>query len=115
MLITATRSRSFWSSRSRRINSSVNDDLPAPPVPVTPSTGAFTALACARSEFSEAASTAPFCSAVISCANARQAASPCPCNAARSVGACDDKSVSQRITISPIMPASPMRWPSSGL
>ena len=28
---------------------------------------------------------------------------------------CDDRSLSQFITISPIMPARPMRWPSSGL
>ena len=35
--------------------------------------------------------------------------------ASSEVGACADRSTSQRITISPIIPASPMRWPSSGL
>ena len=35
--------------------------------------------------------------------------------AASAVGACGDRSTSQRIIISPIMPARPMRWPSSGL
>jgi hypothetical protein len=35
--------------------------------------------------------------------------------AASDVGACGDRSTSQRITISPIIPARPMRWPSSGL
>ena len=38
--ITATRKPSAWSSRQRRINSSVSEDLPEPPVPVMPSTGA---------------------------------------------------------------------------
>ena len=36
---TATRIRSPWSRRSRRISSSVSEDLPEPPVPVMPSTG----------------------------------------------------------------------------
>jgi hypothetical protein len=30
---------SSWSRRKRRTSSSVSDDLPAPPVPVMPSTG----------------------------------------------------------------------------
>ena len=36
---TAMRSLSPWSSRNRRISSSVSEDLPDPPVPVIPSTG----------------------------------------------------------------------------
>ena len=39
MEITAMRSASSWSSRKRRMSSSVRLDLPAPPVPVMPSTG----------------------------------------------------------------------------
>ena len=35
--------------------------------------------------------------------------------AAMFFGACNDRSVSHRISISPIMPANPMRWPSAGL
>ncbi len=42
---TAMRSLSSWSSRKRRISSSVSDDLPEPPVPVMPSTGAALAVA----------------------------------------------------------------------
>jgi hypothetical protein len=38
-------SASSWSSRMRRISSSVSDDLPAPPVPVMPSVGVLTAAA----------------------------------------------------------------------
>ena len=37
---TAMRSLSSWSTRNRRTSSSVSDDLPDPPVPVMPSTGA---------------------------------------------------------------------------
>jgi DNA-binding MarR family transcriptional regulator len=45
--ITAMRSLSRWSRRKRRISSSVSDDLPAPPVPVMPSTGVLMrAAAC---------------------------------------------------------------------
>ena len=40
MARTATRSLSSWSSRKRRTSSSVSEDLPEPPVPVMPSTGA---------------------------------------------------------------------------
>jgi hypothetical protein len=47
MLITATRKLSFWSNRRRRISSSVRLDLPAPPVPVMPSTGIFLVAASA--------------------------------------------------------------------
>ena len=56
-----------------------------------------------------------FSSAVMSCANARQFISPWPSIASSALGARPVRSLSQRITISPIMPASPMRWPSSGL
>ena len=47
MEITATRRLSSWSRRSRRISSSVSEDLPAPPVPVMPSTGIVRACASA--------------------------------------------------------------------
>ena len=41
-------SRSSWSSRKRRTSSSVSELLPAPPVPVMPSTGVVAARAAAR-------------------------------------------------------------------
>jgi hypothetical protein len=44
----ATRRLSSWSRRRRRISSSVSDDLPAPPVPVMPSTGTCAPCACVR-------------------------------------------------------------------
>ncbi len=115
MLMTAMCSASPWSSRRRRISSSVRLDLPAPPVPVMPSTGTAAARASSCSAAFSASEAVPFSSAVISCASARQAASPCPWIADRSCGACAVRSWSQRITISPIIPASPMRWPSSGV
>ena len=46
---TATASLSSWSCRKRRMISSVSDDFPDPPVPVTPSTGAFRRCAADRS------------------------------------------------------------------
>ena len=113
--MTAMCSRSCWSSRSRRISSSVRLDLPAPPVPVMPRTGVVDAAASASSVARSAGSARPFSSAVTSCASARQWASVRPRIGASVVGACTDRSVSQRIIISPIMPARPMRWPSSGL
>jgi hypothetical protein len=74
--ITATRGVSFWSSRRRRISSSVRDDLPAPPVPVMPSTGTLRAAADFLTAAISGASAFSFSSAVISCASARQAISP---------------------------------------
>ena len=57
-------------------------DLPAPPVPVMPSTGVLLRAAASLQRAStSAASALPFSSAVISCASARQAASPWPCSA----------------------------------
>ena len=44
--ISAMLSWSFRSKRKRRITSSVNDDLPAPPVPVIPKTGVVLIAAC---------------------------------------------------------------------
>jgi hypothetical protein len=73
--ITATRGVSFWSSRRRRISSSVRDDLPAPPVPVMPSTGIFVpSAAFASAAFSSGAWPCSFSSAVMAWASARQAA-----------------------------------------
>ena len=69
---------SFLSDVLRRINSSVRLDLPAPPVPVMPTTGIFLVAACARTAATSASSAFSFSSAVISCASARQAASPWP-------------------------------------
>jgi len=115
MEITATRRLSSWSRRRRRMSSSVSEDLPAPPVPVMPSTGTFFVLACSRKALTMALSAFPFSSTVISCASARQFISPWPSMAASDVGAYGLRSRSQRITISPIMPARPIFWPSSGL
>lgn len=110
--ITAMRRRSCWSSRKRRISSSVSEDLPAPPVPVTPSTGVCVAAARSCTAWRNAGSTRPDSSAVISCASARRS----PATTGSSVvGAWMDRSISQRRTMSAIMPARPMRWPSSGL
>ena len=115
MLMTAICSASCWSRRRRRISSSVRLDLPAPPVPVMPMTGVFAALAAARSSSRSAGAAAPLSSAVIRRARARRAASSSPRIGASAVGACAARSTSQRIIISPIIPARPMRWPSSGL
>ena len=86
--ITAIRIASFWSKRKRRINSSVNDDLPAPPVPVMPMTGtlmaAASAFSCARKPSMAGVGDS---SAVMSCANARQLLSVWPCIALSVVGA----------------------------
>ena len=113
--ITATCSASPWSRRRRRISSSVRLDLPAPPVPVMPITGVFTAAAAARNSSSSAGAAALFSTAVSSCASARRCVGSRPRIGASVVGACGDRSTSQRIIISPIIPARPMRWPSSGL
>ena len=84
MLITAMRSASSWSRRRRRISSSVRLHLPAPPVPVMPSTGVLRLGRCAMQlGLQRASATWPFSSAVISCASARQAASRGPRIAAR--------------------------------
>ncbi len=115
MEMTAMRRRSRWSRRKRRISSSVSDDLPAPPVPVMPMTGVFTNCAAAWISATRSGGRPWFSSAVINCASLRQALSVWPRTSARSAGANDDRSLSQCITISPIMPARPMRWPSSGL
>ena len=68
---TAMFRRSPWSRRMRRISSSVSEDLPAPPVPVMPSTGTFmpsdASMICLRSSFE----ALPFSSAVISWASGR--------------------------------------------
>ena len=95
MLMTAMRSASSWSRRRRRISSSVRLLLPAPPVPVMPSTGVFApwrALRPARP--SGRRPTWPFSSAVISWASARQAHRRGPACAARLFGACTDRSLS---------------------
>ncbi|MNN36286.1 hypothetical protein D3C81_1501770 [compost metagenome] len=82
--ITAIDSASCWSSRKRRISSSVSDDLPAPPVPVMPSTGVVAVFAWAWRVSTSAGSARPFSSAVISWASARR--SP-PARASSEVGA----------------------------
>ena len=73
MLMMAMRRRSLWSKRRRRINSSVSEDLPAPPVPVMPSTGIFCSAARRLTSATNAASAWLFSSAVMSCARLRQA------------------------------------------
>ncbi|MEY3273781.1 MAG: hypothetical protein RLZZ341_2687 [Pseudomonadota bacterium] len=115
MLTTATRSASPWSRRRRLMSSSVRLDLPAPPVPVMPSTGMRVPDAAACSAAWKAGSARPFSRAVMAWARARQAACVWPCSASSALGACTDRSWSQRMTISPIIPCRPMRWPSSGL
>ena len=85
------------------------------PVPVMPSTGTRRCFASACSACLSSGSARPLSSAVISRASARQASSPCPWSAPSSGGASADGSWSQRISISPIIPARPIRWPSSGL
>ena len=88
MEITAMRNWSSWSSRKRRISSSVSDDLPAPPVPVMPITGTVTVWACVRNCILRSC-TKGLCasSAVMSCANARQLCSVWPCMALKLRGA----------------------------
>ena len=78
MLITAMRSASFWSRRRRRISSSVRLDLPAPPVPVMPTTGVLASRAACVIGSRSAGVAAPLSSAVISRASARRAASSWP-------------------------------------
>ena len=84
--ITATRRLSSWSRRSRRISSSVREDLPAPPVPVMPSTGIVRACASALIAAMSLASALPFSSAVMSWASARQFISPWPWMALQVLG-----------------------------
>ena len=115
MEITAMRKLSAQSKRKRRISSSVKEDLPAPPVPVIPIVGIFLPTALARMSCSKPALSCFPSMAVSSCANARQWASECPSMAERACGAKPEISLSQRITISPIIPASPIFCPSSGL
>ena len=86
--ITAIRSSSPWSKRIRRTSSSVNEDLPAPPVPVMPKTGTLwlsASLRTASTNLLKAGSaalpldvTCAFSNAVMSCANLRHAISSRP-------------------------------------
>ncbi len=89
--------------------------MPAPPVPVMPTTGVFASRAAERSESRKAADAEPPSSAVMRRARARRDFSLRPRMASIDVGASVARSTSQRIIISPIIPAKPMRWPSSGL
>ena len=75
---TAIRKSSPWSKRKRRISSSVNEDLPAPPVPVMPKTGTLCWAACVRNALTMSAEALPFSSTVISCDKERQLASVPP-------------------------------------
>ncbi len=114
--ITAMRSLSSWSSRKRRTSSSVSDDLPEPPVPVMPSTGACRAGAPARAAASRRCSSA---TAVLQrgdrCARARARSPRCEPGQIASAGRrVTSRSTSQRATMSLIMPGRPSRWPSSG-
>jgi len=92
MEITAMVKASPWSRRSRRINSSVKLDLPAPPVPVMPSTGVRACAAAVCSAVLSASPALPFSSAVMSCASARQWVSVRPWIAASALGACSVRS-----------------------
>ena len=88
-------SLSSWSRRKRRTSSSVSELLPAPPVPVMPSTGAGFAFSSMP-----LLSSAPSSSAVMVWANV--------------AGFSFTGEKSQRASMSLIMPCRPMRWPSSG-
>jgi hypothetical protein len=108
--------RSSWSRRRRRISSSVRLLLPAPPVPVMPSTGVSRFAAARRQRGLEGRVGL----AVLQRGDGLGQRAPGGLGVALqrgipSFGACADRSWSQRITISPIMPCRPMRWPSSGL
>ena len=97
MEMTAMRKLSSWSKRMRRISSSVSEDLPAPPVPVIPTTGTCSVAAwlCNWPRTASKAALLPgawFSSAVMSCAKERQAAGLAPSMALNAVGAWTFKS-----------------------
>ncbi|CAM5455844.1 hypothetical protein SANTM175S_01555 [Streptomyces antimycoticus] len=109
--ITATRSLSCWSTRNRRTNSSVSDDLPEPPVPVIPSTGVTRAAAAARSCSRKSAGSLPSSAPVM----ARATANLLPASTA-AMSAClpSHRSKSQSFITELTIPARPIRCPSSG-
>jgi hypothetical protein len=104
MEMTATRRLSSWSRRRRRISSSVSEDLPAPPVPVMPSTGTVRAWRLARTLATSAASAAPFSMRRDELRQGAPVRSPWPFDGPGGSGREGDRSLSQRITISPIIP-----------
>ena len=108
--ITATRSLSCWSTRKRRTSSSVSEDLPEPPVPVMPSTGAWLrAAACWM--VSSSPPRRPSSAPVMARATAKR--SPLStCSAVTEPAS--HRSWSQSATTLLIIPTRPIRCPSSG-
>ncbi len=111
MAMTAMRSLSCWSVRKRRTSSSVRLDLPEPPVPVRPSTGAGRVAAARRTSSRKASPSRPSSAPVI--ARARAARSPVSTCSAVTAPA-SQRSMSQASIIVLTMAARPSRWPSSG-
>ena len=94
------------------MSSSVSDDLPEPPVPVMPSTGAPDRAAASRMGASNSIESVPASTPVMS--RARSACEPPSApSAVTAVGVA--AAVSHSATIVAIMPTRPSRWPSSGV
>ena len=116
--ITAMRSASSWSRRRRRISSSVRHDLPAPPVPVMPSTGVLRGLrALVQLGLQRRRRRA-----VLERGDQLRERAPARLGAAARiavrarVGACARQVAGRSASPSRrSFPARPMRWPSSGL
>ncbi len=103
-----------WSRRKRRTISSVSDDLPAPPVPVMPSTGTSSSAA-ALSTGSLSAGAAPFSSSVMTRASKRLSPALRPASTCSAPGTpAAARSKSDCCTTSLIMPCRPICTPSSG-
>ena len=108
---TAMRSLSSWSSRKRRTSSSVSEDLPAPPVPVMPSTG----RRVRRGEQRRASAGSRSGLGERDGAGQRAPCRPRSRSSQRRRGhARRGRRRTHRI-ISLIIPGRPRRWPSSGL
>ncbi len=108
---TAMRSLSSWSSRKRRISSSVSDDLPEPPVPVMPSTGATLAAAAVAISVAQASGRAPASMAVMTRASTPGAPRK---RSWSDSGRSEARSRSHSTTSWLTMRARPRRCPSSG-
>ena len=103
-----------WSRRKRRTISSVSDDLPAPPVPVMPSTGTVNPAAALRIG-SLRAGASPFSSSVIRRASNRLSPACKPASTCSTPGVPSSAtSKSDCCTTSLIIPCRPMCTPSSG-
>ena len=103
-------SLSSWSRRNRPISSSVNDDFPDPPVPVTPSVAPGRATDAARSSVRTPGSTRASSSAVIIAAST----GPDPLPVRSATDGAVPCGGSQALIIEATMPSRPMRAPSAG-